>query len=83
MPTTKLTLSVDSELIRQAKELARKRGTSLSAMFDRFIRSVLREENSPNSNGPLTSRALGLVRLPEDKTDSRLLKEALLEKYRD
>jgi hypothetical protein len=81
MPTTKLTLSADKELVRQAKELARERGTSLSAMFDRFIRSILLGNTNAESSGPLTSQALGLVRLPNDKTDNELLEEALTEKH--
>ena len=83
MPTTKLTLSADSELIRQAKQLAKERGTSLSAMFDRFIRSIVLTEDSPELNGPLTSQALGLVKLPGGKTDAELLEESLAEKHRD
>ena len=81
MPTTKLTLSADKELVRQAKDLARERGTSLSAMFDRFIRSVLLANTTTETAGPLTAQALGLVHLPDDKTDSELLEEALTEKH--
>ena len=83
MPTTKLTLSADSELIRQAKQLARKRGTSLSAMFDRFVRSVVLHEPLREAPGPLTAQALGLVQLPKDRTDSEMLEEAMTEKHRD
>lgn len=83
MATTKLTLSADSELIRQAKQLARKRGTSLSAMFDRFVRSVVLHEQLREAPGPLTAQALGLVQLPEDRADRELLEEALAEKHRD
>jgi hypothetical protein len=83
MPTTKLTLSADSELIREAKRLARERGTSLSAMFDRFVRSVVLHENSTEAPGPLTAQALGLVQLPENRTDGELLEVALAEKHRD
>ena len=81
MPTTKLTLSADKELIRQAKQLARKRGTSLSAMFDRFVRAVVLHEELSEAPGPLTAQALGLVDLPEDRTDSDLLEEALAERH--
>lgn len=83
MPTTKLTLSADSELIRQAKLLARKRGTSLSAMFDRFVRSSVLNEQLHDTPGPLTARALELVQLPENRTDRELLEEAITEKHRN
>ncbi len=83
MPPTKLTLSVDRELVRVAKQMARRRGTSLSAMFERFIRSMTRSESPDEPLGPLTSQALGMVRLPEGRDAADLVAEALAEKYRD
>ncbi len=80
MPMTKLTLSADSDLVRQAKQLTRDQGTSLSALFDRFIRSLLVQQGSDEVVGPLSAQALGLLRLPESKSDQELLTEALDEK---
>ena len=77
MPRTKLTLSADSDLVRQAKQLTREQGTSLSALFDRFIRSLLVQQESGEVMGPLSAQALGLLRLPEHKSDQELLTEAL------
>jgi hypothetical protein len=84
MPTTKLTLSADKELIRQAKKLAEEEGTSLSSMFSRFLQAVLRERRKPERLGPLTRQALGLAKLPPDKCHKdyrELLEEALTERY--
>ena len=83
MPTTKLTLSADSELIQRAKKLASKKGTSLSAMFNRYIRSVVLQEEHSDVPGPLTSQALGLVQLPEGRTNSELLEEALVKRHQN
>ncbi len=78
MPTTKLTLSTDRELVRQAKELARRKGTTLSAMFHRYMRLLIRQENGQEPLGALTRQALGVVELPPDRDDQELLAEALL-----
>lgn len=81
MSMTKLTLSADSELIAEAKRLAEEAGTSLSAMFGRWVRAALRERAGTEQSGPLTSRARGLVRLPPEKSDRELVEEALLERF--
>ncbi len=84
MRTTKLTLSADRDLIREAKKLAEERGTSLSSMFTRFLQAVLRERRNPEQLGPLTRQALGLAKLPSgarDKDYRELLEEALTERY--
>lgn len=80
---TKLTLSVDKDVIAMAKQLAQERGTSVSAMFSEMILSTTKhsERDSPRI-GPLTSRATGLVSLPEDKTDRELIEEALAERHK-
>lgn len=81
MPLTKLTLSADKKLIEDAKKLAEEQGTSLSSMISRYLEAVLRVRHQKTKLGPLTRKALGLVKLPSDKSDRELLEEALLEKY--
>ena len=36
----KLTLRVDEDVLRQARRLAKRRGTSVSAMFSQFVRAL-------------------------------------------
>lgn len=82
MRTTKLTLSADKELIKEAKKLAEVEGTSLSSMFTRFLDSVLKDRRRMDQPGPLTRKATGLVKLPMNKSDRAILEEALAAKYR-
>lgn len=78
----KLTLSADREVIDKAKRLAAERGTSVSAMFSEYVtREAERAGKSQRELGPITRQALGLVKLPPDKTDRHLLEEALAEKF--
>jgi hypothetical protein len=79
--TTKLTLSVEKQTITDIKLLAKEQGTSVSAMFERFARSVTRDSRPQPKIGPLTRRATGLLKLPRNKTARHVLEEALLERY--
>jgi len=78
---TKLTLSVDEEIVEQAKTIARTRGTSVSAMFSEFVRAASAPRRRPRTMGPLTRKVSGLVKLPPGGDYKELLTEALMEKY--
>jgi len=82
MPTTKLTLSAEKPLIEDAKRLAAGRHTSVSAMFARFLKALAKAggETTPEL-GPITRRASGIVRLPQGRSDRRLLEDALSDRY--
>lgn len=80
----KLTLSADDEVIAQAKGIAAREGTSVSALFARFIRSIARRGKSAPSNvppGSIAARAGGFIALPRGKTPRDVLTEALMDKY--
>ncbi len=79
--TTKLTLSARRDIVKKVKHLAREQGTSVSAIFDRFARSIT---SAPEKNRPLgriTRQATGIIRLPKNKTDRQLLAEALRQRH--
>lgn len=75
----KLTLSVDEQVIRDAKVLAQRQGTSVSALFERLIRSVTLEGRGQQT--PITEELSGVVQLPPGKDYEDILEEALLEKH--
>ncbi|HEY0769830.1 MAG TPA: DUF6364 family protein [Sphingobacteriaceae bacterium] len=45
MEATKLTLSLDKEVIDKAKEIAKKRGMSLSKYIQKFLEKSIQNEN--------------------------------------
>ena len=77
----KLTLSMDEETIRQAKELAAERGTSVSAMFSRLVEAMAHKPGQKIEIGPKTRSLTGIISLPEGKTPRDLLTEALMDKH--
>jgi hypothetical protein len=76
----KLTLNADPEVIEEARKLARESGTSVSSMFERFVR--LRSQQAHGRGvGPLTRKASGLIVLPKGNSERQVLEDALQEKY--
>ena len=81
MNTKKLTLSAPEDVIEEAKQIAAKNNTSVSAMFTRLLNAVSRSDDSETIPiGPVTQRASGIVDLPSGTYDE-LLTDALEEGY--
>lgn len=97
MPDAKLTLRLDAEAIAAAKRVAAERGTSVSALVERYFRALAPPSPSegdgsladdpPRVYGPITSRLMARKR-PEGvylpmtpEDDSRLWHEHLDGKY--
>ncbi len=77
----KLTLSADPEVIAQARKLAAESGTSVSSMFERFVRLLAAGRRSGRPLGPIARKASGMIRLPEGRSEREVLEDALLEKH--
>jgi hypothetical protein len=77
----KLTLNADAEVIDQAKRLAAERGTSVSALFARFIRALANGKGEAEPLGRLTRRASGVIDL-KGRGEQDVLADALRDKYR-
>jgi len=77
----RLVLSVDSSVIEQARKLAEENGTTVSAMFERFVRIRTERKRAKASLPPIARKASGLVSLPRGATDREVLADALMDKY--
>lgn len=77
----KLTLSLNPDVIDEARKLAKESGTSVSSMFERFIRLLARQRHTAQPLGPLTRKASGMVVLPKGQAEREVLEDALLGKY--
>lgn len=78
--TSKLTLRLDENLIERAKQQARARGTSVSAMVASYFSALEPEPATmPTGNAPTVSRLRGIL---SDASASRdAYREHLVEKY--
>lgn len=73
---TKLTITVDKDLVPEAKRFARRRGVSLSSL----IEDALRDMTSEGERGSFSARWRGTMVLADREQDERY--RALAEKYR-
>ena len=84
MASIKLTLTVKPEVVKMAKQYARKHNTSVSATFSRVIRALVVRERSQAvavPSGSALEKLSGIITLPEGKTADDVLFEALVERY--
>ena len=82
---TKLTLSLEKEVIIQAKIYAKGTGRSLSEMVENYFKSLVSNTyNLKNNEDELESRIqkiTGIVSLPPDFDEKKAVQEYLEEKY--
>ena len=79
--TTKLTLSVDDEVVKQAKRIAAEQGVSLSKLVEGFLRNLSSEHTSTDDMNPVLKKLSGSVQVPPDFDYRKELEEALVDKY--
>ncbi|MFZ4857984.1 MAG: DUF6364 family protein [Desulfuromonadaceae bacterium] len=65
---TKLTLSIDNDIIEQAKEYARQQHRSLSNMVENYLKLVVRKETPTEEIPPIVASLMGI--LPPNAADN-------------
>lgn len=82
--TTKLTLSVNSRTISKAKKYAKKRGTSVSKIFEDHIESLTGSESDQKDPLDSLKKLKGIAKgaIPEDVNYKDLIADILTEKYK-
>ena len=84
---TKLTLSIDKDLVEQAKKLAYKKGTSLSKLFQKLLIGEIKAETTSDNGEPLPElseklkRLYGSMELPKGLNEKEAREEYLLKKH--
>lgn len=85
MSTTKLTLSVDPEVIAKARRISKRKKTNISAMFSQYIAAMEENTHKRSVLPPMTKRAVELAprasQLPEDWNYREELADILDEKH--
>ena len=81
---TKLTISLDSEIIHKAKVFAGKKKTSLSKLIENYFRELTekqREETPVLVTDHELLKISGSIELPESIDTKEVLAEQLIKKY--
>lgn len=84
---TKLTLSLEKEVIEQAKLYAKGTGRSLSEMVENYFKRLIEKQSNKNPKDeykdihPNVKKLIGRVKLPENFDEKKVKEEHFKEKY--
>lgn len=79
--TTKLTLTVEKDIIELAKSYASKKGRSLSDLIENYLKTLVQKDNDKNDLSPNVKKLLGSVKAPSNFDYKKELENALSKKY--
>tara|TARA_R110002049_G_scaffold154302_1_gene318762 strand:+ start:1869 stop:2120 length:252 start_codon:yes stop_codon:yes gene_type:complete len=80
---TKLTLTIEQEVIERAKRFAKKQNRSLSDIIENYLKILTKEEKKEPEEklSPITSSLKGTFKMPKDMDYKKDLKKRLEDKY--
>jgi len=79
--TTKLTLTVEKDIIESAKIYAKQNGKSLSPLIENYLNALVQKENPKDDLSPKVKELMGFIKLPKDFDYEKELTESLAQKY--
>ena len=79
---TKLTLSLDRDIIEQAKEFARSRHQSLSKLIEGYLQQLTGSKNMKSPVTPLVAKLSGVLDAGKVADHKREYGDYLADKYR-
>lgn len=79
---TKLTLSIESDVIEQAKEYARQQHRSLSNMVESYLKLVVRKQSQAEEISPIVASLMGVVTMDVNDRGREEITAYLEEKYK-
>lgn len=79
---TKLTLTIEQNIIERAKKYAKQKGRSLSDIIENYLKVITKEESNVDIEiTPLTKSLRGSFKAPKDFDYKKELSKGLSEKY--
>ena len=79
---TKLTLTIEQSIIKQAKLYAKNKGRSLSELIENYLKVVLEDNQQEFKLSPSIKKLKGSIKLPDNFDYKKELTDALSEKYK-
>ena len=79
--TTKLTLTVEENVIRRAKLYAKQTGRSLSELIENYLDMLTKEDINKEPLSPKLKSIAGIVKLPKDFNEKEALEAYFREKH--
>jgi hypothetical protein len=80
---TKLTLTIEKEVIKSAKTYAKEKGQSLSEMVENYFKFLTKERSEIENTrlSPKVQKLRGIIKANEDLDYKQILSEELEKKY--
>lgn len=78
--TTKLTLTIEEQVINSAKKYAQKKGKSLSHIVENYLKSIATKDVTEPTLSPKVLKLMGSIKLPKDFDYKTELGKALSKK---
>lgn len=78
---TKLTLSIDKQVITNAKKYARNSGRSLSDLIENYLKNITSSDTSDFTISPKVKSLMGAFKAPVDFDYKAELSRAISEKH--
>lgn len=79
--TTKLTLTIEQDVIKTAKSYAQNKGRSLSELIENYLKTLVSKEKNKDELSPRVKRLVGAVKLPKDFDYKKELENAIAKKH--
>lgn len=78
----KLTLKLDEAVIEKAKDYAKLKKTSLSALIENYLQKITTDKKDKNKITPLVKSLSGIVDLPDTYDHKKDYTDYLIRKYK-
>jgi len=79
---TKLTLTIEQEIIQKAKEYAKQKNRSLSDIIENYLKMLTKEDKKESTKlSPVVKSLRGSFKAPENMDYKAELKKRIEEKY--
>ena len=81
---TKLTLSIDQNVIENAKKYAKNQKRSVSKLVEEYLSSISLSTDKKieyNTLGPITKELVGIIKVNKHMDYKEILTDALMDKY--
>ena len=78
----KLTLKLDDNVIEKAKEYAKSKNTSLSALIENYLQKITSEKKGKRKITPLVKSLSGIIDLPAEYDHKKDYTDYLMRKYK-
>lgn len=79
---TKLTLKLDQDVIEKAKDYAKSKKTSLSALIENYLQKLTEEQKDKRKITPVVKSLSGVIDLPSDYNHKNDYADYLINKYK-